>query len=507
MKLERSKNALRSIIWGMIDKVVTLLLPFFLRTLLIYSLGAEYLGLNSLFTSILTVLNLAELGFSSAIVFAMYKPISENNAAIICALMAYYRRVYAKIGLFIFAVGLVVLPFLPRLINGTYPSTINLYVLYMLFLINTSVSYFLFAYKASILSAHQREDVLSKIEISLRIITYSLQGISLVIFKNYYLYVLINIIYTILNNIVCAHFANKMYPQYKCQGDLDKKTRKDIKRNINGLMIGKICMVSRNSFDSIFISAFLGLQVVAIYGNYYYIMSAVVGILTIFMTSISAGIGNSVATESIEKNYKDMNKISFIYQWIAGWCTVCLLCLYQPFMILWMGKKMLFPMIDVVLMCLYFYSMSMGDVRSRYSNAAGLFYECRGYVLVEAIANVCLNYFLGKMFGVHGIILATLLTIVIVNFGWGSQIVFKYYFKNYKISDFFLKHMCYFVITTLAAIITYFIVKLISNDGIYGLFIKCILCISIPNIIFLAFYRKTEIYKESKLMVHGMLRK
>lgn len=507
MKLERSKNAIRSIVWGMINKVVNLLLPFFLRTVLIYSLGAEFLGLNSLFTSILTVLNLAELGFSSAVVFSMYEPIAKNDTSVICALMGYYRKVYARIGVVVLSVGFIVMPFLSKFINGAHPAGVNIYSLYMLFLLNTSISYFLFAYKVSILTAHQREDILSKVDLCLRIFTYSLQAISLFVFQNYYVYIIISIIYTILNNIVCAYIANRIYPQYRCSGKLDKVVRKGIKKNIGGLMIGKLCLVSRNSFDNIFISAFLGLGVVAVYGNYYYIMNAIAGFLTILMTSIGAGVGNSVATETVEKNYNDMNKISFLYQWIAGWCTVCLLCLYQPFMIIWMGNKMLFPMIDVILICLYFYFMTMGDVRSRYANAAGLFWESKGYILAEAIANVCLNYILGKFFGVHGIIFATMATILIINFGWGSHIVFKKYFVDYKISKFFENNLFYFGITLVSAVVTYFFVGLINNGGWGGFLVKCFLCLVIPNTIFFFSYCKTKIYKDSKSMIRSILRK
>lgn len=501
MKLERSRNALRNITWGLVNRIVTLLFPFALRTILIYTLGSEYLGLNSLFTSILTVLNLAELGFSSAIVFSMYKPIAENNTNEICALMAYYKKAYLLIGIIILVCGLILTPFLTRFISGNYPRDINLYGLYLLFLVNTSVSYFMFAYKVSILTAHQREDILNKVDIVLRIFIYSLQLIVLIKFRNYYLYVFTNILYTVMNNIVCTIISYKKYPQYKCKGELDKESRKKLKRNIGGLMIGKICVVSRNSFDNIFISAFLGLQIVAIYGNYYYIMNAIIGVLSIFMNAVSAGIGNSVASETVEKNYKDMNTIVFIYEWIAGLCTVCLFCLYQPFMKIWMGDKMLFPMIDVVLICMYFYSLSMGDVRSRYSNAAGLFWESRHYVLMEAVINVCLNYFLGRFFGVHGIILATLATILFINFGWGSYIVFKFYFKQFSVVEFYLRNLLYFIVTVLAITITCFIVKYIPDEGGVTFLAKSIICCIIPNIIYLLAYKKTIVFNDARQML------
>ena len=501
MKLERTKNSIRNLVWGVLNRIVGIIFPFLLRTVFIYTLGAEYLGLNSLFTSILTVLNLAELGFSSAIVYNMYKPIAENDTATICALMNYYKKAYHTIGVVVTIIGLSLVPFLGSLTKGECPETINLYAIYLIFLANTSVSYFLFAYKNCILTAYQREDVISKIGIVLKTVMYIIQAIMLMRFKSYYGYVICALLNTIVTNIVTAYFSKIMYPQYKAEGVLSDAHRRLIKKNIQGLMVGKICMVSRNSFDNIFLSMFLGLNVVTIYGNYYYIMNAISGILIILMSSIGAGIGNSVATESIEKNHNDYMKFTFMYSWISGWCTVCLLCLFQPFMKIWMGNELLFPMIDVILLCLYFYSLTMGDVRSQYSAATGLFWENRFYVLAEAVSNVVLNYILGRAYGVHGIIIATWISIFFINFGWGSGVIFRYYFKGYSIKNYYKKQLLYFVGVIIACIVTYFLTSFVKGNQYCALVVKGVMCIIVPNIIFLCLYMRLSEFKDAKLFV------
>lgn len=498
MKLERTKNGIRNMIWGGINRIVTILVPFILRTIFIYSLGVEYLGLNSLFTSLLTVLNLAELGFSNAIVYNMYKPIAENDKETICALMSYYKKIYYYIGCIITVVGLILIPFLGNLISGEYPPDINLVGLYLLFLCNTSVSYFLFAYKNCILTAHQREDIISKVNIVLKIAMYIAQAIMLVCYKSYYGYIVCTIVNTIITNIVTAYYSNKYYPELKCKGSISPERRRVIKRDIQGLTVGKICLVSRNAFDNIFLSMFLGLTIVTIYGNYYYIMNAINGMLAILMTSIGAGIGNSVTTESVEKNYKDYMKFIFMYAWIAGWCVVCLFCLFQPFMTLWMGEDLLFPLIDVILICFYFYSLTMGDVRSQYSTATGLFWENRIYVLVEAMVNIILNYFLVKLIGVHGIIIATWISIFFINFGWGSTIIFKHYFKKYNVIDYYKSHMLYFFNAIIATGITYFFTSLIRGKTWFDLVIRFVICLVLPNIYFFFVYRRKSVFLESK---------
>lgn len=429
MKLEKTKNARRNILFGILNKVITMFLPFVVRSVIIYALSAEYLGLNSLFSSILQVLNLTELGFSSAMVYSMYKPIAENDDETICALLNFYRKIYFIIGCIVLSLGLLLLPFLDKLINGDVPDNINIYILYLCYLVNTVLSYMMFAYRSSLLNAHQRTDVISNINTITLGSMYFLQIIVLIATKNYYTYVLMMPAFTILNNLIVAGVSRKYYPQYECKGELDSTLISGIKKQTVGLMVNKICAVSRNSLDNIFVSTFLGLAATAMYGNYYYIMNAIIAILMVVSNGLLAGVGNSIVTESPEKNYSDLNKINFVYMWFAGWCTICLICLYQPFMKLWVGKKLMFPNVVAIAFGIYFYALEMGVVRGVYSDAAGLWWENRYRAIVETIANLILNYILVKCFGILGIIVATLISLLVINFGFGSQIVFKYYFK------------------------------------------------------------------------------
>jgi O-antigen/teichoic acid export membrane protein len=497
MKLARSKNAIRNAYFGLIEKLITIIFPFIVRTIFIHTLGAEYLGLNSLFTSILTVLNLTELGFSSAIVYSMYKPIAQDDADTINALLYFYKKVYRYIGLIILGIGILLIPFLPNLVSGTYPEGINLVYVYLIYLINTVLSYWMFAYLSSIINAHQRNDLISRVNIIISLAMYTCQTIVLLTVKNYYIYILILPAFTIINNLRTAIIAKKMFPQYKAKGKLSKEVKADIKEKVSGLMINKVCQVSRNAFDSIFISMFLGLTETAMYNNYYYIMNSIVAIMTVLTNSVTAGAGNSVSMESPEKNYNDMNRLNFAYMWLSGWFTVCLLCLYQPFMKIWVGENLMFPFAVVILICLYFYVLKMGDIRYIYVQAKGIWWENRFRAIAESIANLVLNYFLGKYFGVYGIIAATLISLFLINFCYGSQIIFKHYFTKQKISDYFGRNAIYALVTLVAASITYFLCTLITFDSLIGFIIKIAVCIVVPNIIYFLIYFKTKQFKES----------
>lgn len=498
MKLEKSKNAKRNIVFGLINKIITMILPFIIRSVIIYNMSADYLGLNSLFSSILQVLNLTELGFSNAVVFSMYKPIAENDHKSIKALLCFYRKIYRIIGLIVLVVGMILIPFLDVLIKGSYSSDINIYILYLVYLGNTVLSYFLFAYKSSLLNAHQRTDIISNINTVSSGGMYIVQIIVLFLTKNYYVYVMMMPLFTVANNLIVYFVTKKMYPHYYGDGEVSKEQLSGIKKQVAGLMVTKLCNVSRNSFDSIFVSAFLGLTITAVYGNYYYIMNAVIAILTVVSNAMLAGVGNSIVTEEREKNYRDFRKINFVYMWISGWCTVCLLCLYQPFMKLWVkNDELMFPLSTVILFCIYFYSLEMGVVRSVYSDAAGLWWENRYRAIIEAITNLILNLLLVYFFGITGIISATLISILIINFGFGSQIVFKYYFKNGRLREYFSDHAKYFIATSIVSTVTYLICTFVPFTGLSELIIRLLICCIVPNILYILIYCKTKIYAAS----------
>lgn len=437
IKLSRTKNAVRNIYSGMFNKIFTIFFPFLIRTVLIKKIGIEYAGLNSLFSSILQVLNLTELGFASAVVYSMYKPIAEDDKDTICALLNFYKRVYFIIGLVILALGSAVMPFLPHLIKGNVPQDINIYVLYSIYLVNTSLSYLLFGYKNSLLNAHQRRNVISNILTITQGLMNICQLFILVTIKNYYLYVLMMPIFTVLNNVMVGIETKRMFPEYSCKGKLDISVKKDIRKKVAGLMISKLAQTSRNSFDSIFINAFLGLAMTTIYSNYLLVISAITGILNIIMNSLQAGIGNTLQTETKEKNYENLKKFNLLYTLFVGWCTTCMLCMYQSFMELWLGKDFLLPFGAVVLLCLYFYILKAGDINSLYYNASGMWWHGKYRAITEALLNLLGNFILVKYIGIYGIVISTVITAIIGHF-WNGQFLFKLYYKNNKMIRYFL---------------------------------------------------------------------
>ncbi len=492
MRIERTKNATQNIIFGIILKIYQILVPFLIRTAMIYSLGVEYLGLNSLFTSILQVLNLAELGVGSAMVFSMYKPIANDDDKKICALMNLYKLYYRIIGAIVFIVGICVCPFIPYLIKSDLPGNMNIYVLYLLNLMATVFSYWLFAYKNSILQAYQRQDVISKITIFVNTLQYILQLIAICIIKNYYLYVIILLLSQILINIITAYKSNKLYPQYKASGNLEKSEIKQINQRVKDLFTAKIGGVIVNSADSIVISAFLGLTVLAIYQNYYYILTAIIGIVSVIFSACTAGIGNSLIIESKEKNFNDLKKFTFIIVWIAGFCSCALMCLYQTFMELWVGKDLLLELSAVVCLVIYYFVYEINSLLNLYKDSAGIWHSDRWRPLVTAILNLILNLILVNIIGIYGVLLSTVVSTLIVGMPWLIHNLSKEVFKI-SLDKYVVQLIKYTACVTILIAICYYLTNFVKNVSVVSLILKGCICLLVFNVLFIILnYRKKE---------------
>ncbi|MCD2492276.1 polysaccharide biosynthesis protein [Lacrimispora sp. NSJ-141] len=484
MMKSRIVNSSRNALWGVFNKFTTILFPFVTRTIIIYVLGAEYIGLDSLFVSIFQMLNLMEVGFGSAMVFNMYKPIAERDEDTICALLKFYKKVYMVIGYVVLFIGIVAMFLLPYLINGTVPSGININLLYVLYLLNTVFGYFFYAYRASILTAHQQDYIGGRISSVLHLVIYTLQIISLLIFKNYYIYILFLPIFSVLFNLLRNRKVSKLYPQYVARGKIKEDLIKGTKKNIIGLVGFRLEGYALNSVDNIILSSFLGLTSLAYFANYYYIISALTGILTVCYNAMTASIGNSLCTESAEKNIRDFHFLTFLNTWLVGWCSVCLICLYQHFIVIWVGNEYLLSLTSVILFVLYFMVNHLRRIVTTYRDAAGLWWsdKIRPYLVV--ILNIVLDIIFVQVWGINGILTSTVFLSAFISIPWELHILFKNIFIKEQKIDYYILLFKYLLEIALGGVVSYLICVSVGTDSIRTFIIKIIVCCLVPNLVF-----------------------
>lgn len=506
----RSKNASRNIVFAFANKIIAIVLPFVSRTIILYLLGEEYLGVGSLFTSILSFLSLAELGLGSAIVYSMYKPIEENDKDKICEFLSYYRTFYRIIGTVMLFLGTILLPAIPYLIKDEPPAGVNVYILFYLYLINSVISYFFAGYKQSLLVAHQRSDIKSKITMIVSILIQVGQIVVLVLTRNFYAYAIVPIVGTILTNALNAWVTNKRYPEFRCRGKLGAEERKGIKKRLTGLIGTKMNSIVVHAADMIVISAFLGLTSTTMYGNYYYIMSAVNSFVVLVFSSMTAGVGSSLITETTEKNMKLFGKIGFINAWITGWCSVCMLCLFRPFMLLWVGESLTYPIGVDIGMVLYFFLFSIQRTIIVFKDAAGIWYEDRFRPYVCMGVNLVLNLLLVQVWDVYGVIVSSLAAFLI-SVPWINSTLFRTLFKTGGSKN-LLKICFYGLVTLVSGVVTFGICCFIPEGegrvaGLMWLGVRGVICLVVPNLLFLLFYFKSPDFKPAFRMVTGRFRR
>lgn len=426
----RINNSVRNILYGTITYVIAFVFPFLIRTVIIYRFGVEYAGINSLFASILQVLSLSELGFSTAVVYALYEPVANNNNEKICNLISFFKNVYRVIGSFIFCVGLILTPFLKYLITGDYPSEVNIYIIFILLLINTSISYLFFGYKSIVFVAYQRNDMNSKVQVVSNIIMYSLQIVSLIIIRNYYAYIICMIAGTLINNILLGYNSRKMYPLITSKGKLPNSEKKHLVKKIGTLFGHQLDVVIITSADNIVISTFLGLNILTIYGNYSVISNAVINILIMIAHSFSASIGNSLATESKEKNFSNFLYFSYMFINLSGICAILMFTLFHDFMKIWLGETMLLDNKLVLLLCLSFFVRMAKRPGNTYKVEQGLWDADMLKPYIAGIANLVLNIIFVQFIGLYGVVLSTIISLGIIEKPWETYVLFKHYFNG-----------------------------------------------------------------------------
>lgn len=507
MSETRTKNAKRNIVNGMVREVLSMVLAFVTRTMVLYILGEQYLGLSGLFTSILNVLNLAELGFNAAVVYFLYRPIAENDHKQICAITAYLRRMYRLIGGVILVAGLAVLPFLPHLISGDHPDSMNIYVLYLIYLINTVFSYWFYAYNSILFTATQRMDIVSKVYLAVSFATKLLQLAVLVLFRNYYLFAILMVIGTVVNNLMLHCIFRRKMSDYVPEGEISGELKRSIGKQMRAIFVAKIGSVARNGCDSIFLSAWFGLSLVASYDNYMYIFNAIMSVVWMVGNSIQASVGNCMVKESLEKNRLNFYKFDFLFSWFVGWCTVCMCCLYQPFVRIWVNgnERLMLSDFNMLLICLYFYITAVCLVQNVYSSAAGLFTQTQNWFALEALGNLVLNAVLGYYFGVSGIIAATMIAILVCNFAARNLVLFKHYFKSSS-AEYYRNQLRYFLVMVVGCLGTSRVCSLVGRDDLIGLILKMGICIVVPNGIFALLHCRNKNFRDSLSLVREIIR-
>lgn len=506
MKSERKKSSFKNMITAVSSNILTIIVGLVAQAIFIKILGSEYLGLNGLFSNVISMLGIVELGMGSAIIYNMYKPIAEENHEKIKSLMQFYKKSYRIITLIISIIGIMIIPFIKYIVDiESVTIGINVYLVYILFLLETICSYIL-SYKRSMLYADQKEYITNIIHMGYTILVNTMQLTFLYFTHDYYLYLIIKVMMRLVENIVISSYVNRRY-SYLLDNNvtkLDSKTEKDIFQKIKALFFHKIGTFIVSGTDNIIISKYLGLVTVGLYSNYYMIINAVQTVINHIIQATRASVGNLLVTESKTKQFDIFNKIRFVNFWISCFSSICIFVIMDSFITIWIGYKFVLPTKVLLVLVINFFIVSSRSTYGAFKEAAGIFYEDRFVPIIESLLNIVLSIIFVKKFGLMGVFMGTIASgLVLWCYSYPKYVYNKLFGR--KISDYIKETIYYFIIFILIAGFTYSLAILISFDNVYLQFISNVLiALIVPNVIMLLLFSKDENFKYFINMLKGL---
>ena len=489
---------------GIFVYLMNMLFQFINRFLFVKFLSVEYLGINGLFSNVLSMLNIAELGIAGAMVYALYKPLSEENTEEIKSIMYLYKHLYRFVGMFVLVAGMMITPFLGYFINGEDVGHIQyLNVYFLLYVVDAGVSYFL-SYKRSIIICNQQSYIINGTNFLKIVSTNILQIVFLVLTRNYFIYLLIRVLCTFGENVLISLIANQKYPYLREKATMpEPNVTSKIKKNILAMSMHKIGTVVVFGTDNIIISKFVSLAATGLYSNYVLITNAAASLLTQFFTAITASVGNYLVekkenTDDIYRMYRNILFVNFcLYFIVSLGIFICM----QNFMTVWLGKDFLLS--RCVLLCIV---LRIRKTTLVFKDASGLFWKDRYKPLLEAGSNLLFSIPLAIHFGIAGTIIGTIITNILVSGIIEAHITYKYLFKR-SVWLFFREEIKYYVILILSLAGCSFITSSIGEISFVNVLIRGFISIGFSVMVLIVLFFRTEEYRYAKSIVLGLIRK
>lgn len=490
--MTRTEHSMRNLRYALIFQSLAMVAAFITRHVFVAVLNQEYLGLDGTFSNLLVVLSLAELGVGEAITFSLYKPLAEGDTVKIRTLMELYRRVYRVIGLGIAALAALLAPFL-RVIIKDFPDTPEVYLIYALFVANSVLSYF-FVYKQSLILADQRRYLITLWRYGLWTVLYLVQAVLLWVTRNYILYLTLQLAETLLENWVLARKADRLYPFLKekyAPDPLNEESKGEILRNTKAMFLHKIGGAVVFNTDSLLLSYFFGVVSVGLYSNYLLIIKGLRNCYKMVFGAFTGSVGNLGATRDKDHIYQVYRRLNFAGSWLMGWCSICLMVLFAPFLTLWVGEEYLFPTGIEFWIVVNFYITGMREVNQTFQNSLGLFWHLRYKSVVESVINLVVSVALAGPLGIAGIFIGTFVSTMVTCFWVEPYILFRYAFYR-PLRSYFLGYGGDAMLTVLIGGCTWYLCGLLPGTGV-GLFLmKTAVCAAVPNVLFYLVFRKRE---------------
>lgn len=490
----RKKSSIFNIIGSLGANFTAMIFNFITQAVLIKTLGVEYSGVNGLFTNILTMLSIAELGIGSTIIYKLYKPIAEDDKETIKSWMKFYKICYRYIAIIVTIIGLILIPFIPNIV-GKVTIKESIIILYLISLLDTVLSY-LMSYKRSLLYADQKNYIINFVHIGYTVFMNVSQIIILLCIKEYMYFIIIKLLFRVLENAILNKIVNKKYSYIlEKSNKIDKSESKDLFQRVKAILLQKISFVINKGIDNITISMILGVTSVGYYTNYNLVVLAICNIIYQIVSSMTASVGNLLTENNIDKSYDIYKKLNMFNSFITAIAMVGFTCVITPFITLWVGKEFILSNIIVFSFTYYIYADSIRRSITIYKEAAGICKEDQFMYVIMTIINLVFSVVLCKLIGIAGVILGTAISYTFLIVYSYPKYIFKPIFKKGK-NEYYKENGKYLVFMIISIAISYITCSFITIDNsLIKVIVNVIASIIITTILFIMIFGKTNEFK------------
>ena len=503
LKKNRINNSVQNVLSGISLNIVVTIGPFILRTLMLRFMGSQFLGLNSVMVSTVAMLNMAELGLGTVIIYFIYEPAAKGEIERVNTYLTEIKKLYLYVAAIILLCGMIMLFIIPQIAGTELVENTKVRYVYLLYLIATVTPYILWPEAGVILNAFQKRNLQDWASVITQMIMYCIQIYVICVIRSYYIYVLVVFVQGIALSFLQHEMAKKRFPLLRCEGRLDQQEKDMIKTKAISMIGHQLDEKLINNIDTLFVSILLGLTMVSIYSNYIYVVTALTMLTGVIYNAVLASVGNAIVVETIESNKIRFDCLFFLSSIIAGWSTLCMICMYQGFMKLWMPGLMLKDSV-MILFCAFSYLLQIRKSIQTFKNAAGMWENDKFKPYVAMVADVVLNFLMIPKLGIAGALLSSIICVAFIEIPWEIHVLRSNYFRM-EIGRFLDRFIKYNLINFFLIFVIWMLInRYFKYDGIVNLMVRFLVCTLASIVFYIGIYWKNRdfiIWKETLCMM------
>lgn len=428
----RTQNSIKNVVTTVLPFVIIGVLGFVKVKVFVAFLRDDLYSLNQLFYQIFSYLSLADAGFGLFVIQKYYKLLASNDKAEVKKTFANSLAFFRAIGLFIIVVS-IGLSFFVHFLTKANVEQLYMQVIFMIFIVKNSVDYFMMAPRF-LIAADQKMFKINVLINSFKILEIIFEIILVYLGVNYLIVLTPGIVVRVIANILVNRIVYAEYPYIK---NVSPELNLNKLKGVEDILVQRIVGIFHSNTDIILISSFISPMAVVSYASYTYITKFIFDITYMVASAVNASFAHVInnTKQAVKKVFNDLETVFFLE---ASVVFIVIYTLLNSVIKLWVGDKYLFSELSLWLLLVILYLQIIMRPLYMTVDSEGYFKETKRMMIVEAMINLILSVVLVGKFGLAGVLIGTLVSILATSFWYLPNFIYKKMFKQ-SAFEFFMK--------------------------------------------------------------------